>query len=62
MTAKSVRKKLKQPSFAAAVSREDVARGAEELGVELDQLVEQVIGALSARARELGFEVSASKD
>src|SRR5205085_25423 len=33
MGAKSVRKKLKQPSFAAAVSREDIARGARELGV-----------------------------
>ena len=50
MTPKSVRKKLKQPSFAAAVSREDVARGAEELGVELDELIEQVIGALAAQA------------
>jgi putative nucleotidyltransferase with HDIG domain len=48
MTPKSVKKKLKQPSFAAAVSREDVTRGAEELGVELDVLIEQVIGALAA--------------
>jgi putative nucleotidyltransferase with HDIG domain len=54
MTPKSVRKKLKQPSFAAAVSREDVARGAEELGVELDELVAQVISALTARAGDLG--------
>jgi putative nucleotidyltransferase with HDIG domain len=48
MTAKSVRKKLKQPSFAAAVSREDVSRGAEELGIELDELITEVIGALAA--------------
>ncbi|HXB15735.1 MAG TPA: HDIG domain-containing protein [Solirubrobacteraceae bacterium] len=54
MTPKSVRKKLKQPSFAAAVSREDVARGAEDLGVELDELIAQVIHALGARAAELG--------
>ncbi len=54
MTAKSVRKKLKQPSFAAAVSREDVERGAEELGVELDVLIEQVISALAHSAEELG--------
>jgi putative nucleotidyltransferase with HDIG domain len=55
MTARSVRKKLKQPSFAAAVSREDVARGAQELGVELDELIVQVIGALAARSGELGL-------
>ena len=56
MTAKSVRKKLKQPSFAAAVNREDVARGAQELGVELDELIGEVIGALSERAAALGLE------
>jgi putative nucleotidyltransferase with HDIG domain len=55
MRAKSVRKKLKQPSFAAAVSREDVARGAEELGVELDELIEQVTAALAPHAGELGI-------
>jgi predicted hydrolase (HD superfamily) len=60
MTPKSVRKKLKQPSFAAAVSREDVTRGAEELGVDLNELIEQVIGALAAQASELGLEQSAS--
>ena len=54
MTPKSVRKKLKQPSFAAAVSREDVSRGAQELGVELDELIAQVIEALAARAADLG--------
>src|SRR4030088_2569415 len=36
MTPKSVKKKLKQPSFAAAVKREDLLRGAEELGVVFD--------------------------
>ena len=54
MTPKSVRKKLKQPSFAAAVSRGDVARGAEDLGVELDELIAQVIAALAGSAAELG--------
>ena len=54
MTPKSVKKKLRQPSFAAAVSREDVARGAEELGVELDELIAQVIAALATRADDLG--------
>jgi putative nucleotidyltransferase with HDIG domain len=55
MTPKSVRKKLRQPSFAAAVSRDDVTRGAQELGIELDELIEQVIGALAARSGELGL-------
>ena len=53
MTPKSVRKKLKTPAFAAAVSREDVARGAELSGMELDALIALVIGALQERADEL---------
>ncbi len=60
MTAKSVKKKLRQPSFAAAVSREDVARGAEELGVELDDLIAQVIEALATRAQDLGVSSEAA--
>jgi putative nucleotidyltransferase with HDIG domain len=59
MSARSVRKKLKQPSFAAAVSREDVAAAAEALGVELDELIEQVIAALTPLAAELGAGGSA---
>jgi putative nucleotidyltransferase with HDIG domain len=55
MTPKSVKKKLKQPSFAAAVSREEVRRGAEELGVDFDEHVAFVIGALEERADELGL-------
>ncbi len=53
LSPRSVRKKLKQPSFAAAVSREDIARGAAELGVELDEHLQIVITALAARAEEL---------
>jgi putative nucleotidyltransferase with HDIG domain len=53
MTPKSVKKKLKQPSFAAAVNREDIRRGAEDLGVDFDEHVAVVIDALSARADEL---------
>jgi putative nucleotidyltransferase with HDIG domain len=53
MTPKSVKKKLKQPSFAAAVGREELRHGAEELGVEFDQHVEVVIDALEARQDEL---------
>lgn len=52
---KSVRKKMKQPSFAAGVEREDIERGAEELGVDLDGHIEFVAGALEQRADELGL-------
>jgi putative nucleotidyltransferase with HDIG domain len=48
MTPKSVKKKLKQPSFAAAVNREELAHGAEDLGVEFDEHVALVIEALGA--------------
>src|ERR687898_574559 len=50
---KSVKKKLKQPSFAAGVNRDEVRRGAEELGVDFDEHVTFVIGAMEARADEL---------
>jgi putative nucleotidyltransferase with HDIG domain len=53
MTPKSVKKKLKQPSFAAAVGREELYRGAEELGVGFDEHVQVVIGALETRQKEL---------
>ena len=55
---KSVRKKLKQPSFAAGVNRDDVYRGAEELGVELDDHIAFVIDALRPIAPELGLRTS----
>jgi putative nucleotidyltransferase with HDIG domain len=54
MTPKSVKKKLKTPAFAAAVDRDDIRRGAEELGVEFDEHLRTVIAALEARADELG--------
>jgi putative nucleotidyltransferase with HDIG domain len=53
MTPKSVKKKLKQPSFAAAVDREELRRGAEELGVDFDEHLQVVIGALAERSDEL---------
>ena len=53
MTPKSVKKKLRQPSFAAAVNRDEVRRGAEELGVDLDEHLAVVIEALEGRAEEL---------
>ena len=60
LTPKSVKKKLKQPSFAAAVNREDVREGAEQLGVDFDEHVAFVIAALSARADELGVAPSSA--
>ena len=55
MTPKSVRKKLKAPSFAAGVDRDQVRQGAEELGVDFDQHVSFVIEAMAERADELGL-------
>ncbi|TML86121.1 MAG: HDIG domain-containing protein [Actinobacteria bacterium] len=52
---KSVKKKLKQPSFAAGVHRDEVYRGAEELGVELDQHIRNVVAALQPIAKDLGL-------
>jgi len=53
MTPKSVKKKLKQPSFAAAVNREELQHGAEELGVDFDEHLTIVIAALAAKQDEL---------
>jgi putative nucleotidyltransferase with HDIG domain len=53
MTPKSVKKKMKSPSFAAAVSRDDLRSGAEELGVDFDEHVATVIAALTAHSDEL---------
>lgn len=46
MEVKSVRKKLKDKAFAAAVSREDIAAGAAELGMAEEELIAGVIEAL----------------
>lgn len=54
MTPKSVRKKLKQPSFAAAVGREELRAGAEALGVDFDEHLQTVIAALQAKLQESG--------
>jgi len=55
MTASSVRKKMKQKSFAAAVKREDMEKGAELLGLQLDDHIPHVITAMQGIAKELGF-------
>ncbi len=58
MTPKSVSKKLKQPSFAAAVDRDALRAGAEDLGVNFDEHVAFVIAAMEEHAEELGLEGS----
>jgi putative nucleotidyltransferase with HDIG domain len=55
MKPKSVKKKLKQPSFAAAVNRDEVHRGIEELGVNQDEHIALIIEALAERSDELGL-------
>jgi putative nucleotidyltransferase with HDIG domain len=55
MKPKSVKKKLKQPSFAAAVNREEVQRGMDELGVDPDEHIALIIAALAERSDELGL-------
>ncbi|MDG2366145.1 MAG: HAD family hydrolase [Candidatus Marinimicrobia bacterium] len=53
---KSVKKKLKQKSFAASVIREDIFQSIEELGVDLTEHIQFVIDALSEKAEELGLK------
>lgn len=55
MKVKSVRKKLKQPSFAAKVDRGQIERGIEELGVDEGEHIKRVIEALAANAEALGL-------
>ena len=53
---KSVKKKLKQKSFAASVIRGDIFQSIEELGVDLTEHIQFVIDALSEKAEELGLK------
>ncbi len=59
LKAKSVRKKMKQKSFAASVNREDITSGAEELGVDLNEHIDFVVAALQERADALGLAARA---
>ena len=51
----AVKKKMKDKAFARAVNREDIIRGAEELGMPLDEVITNVIAALKADANRLGL-------
>jgi putative nucleotidyltransferase with HDIG domain len=55
MAASSVRKKMKQKSFAAAVKREDIERGAQLLEIPLDEHITHVITAMQGIAGDLGL-------
>src|SRR5687768_4303920 len=55
MQAASVKKKLKAKAFAASINRDDIARGAADLGVELDEHIQFVIDAMYAIAGDLGL-------
>src|ERR671936_400455 len=59
---KSVRKKLKQPSFAAGVHRDEVYAGAEGLGLDLDEHIRNVVAALQPIAPELGLRTAAATE
>jgi predicted hydrolase (HD superfamily) len=52
---RSVKKKIKDKAFARAVNRDDIIRGAEELGVPLDDVIARVIAALKGDAERLGL-------
>ena len=51
----AVKKKMKDKAFARAVNRDDIVRGAEQLGTPLDEVITNVIVALKADARRLGL-------
>ena len=52
---KSARKKLKDKAFARNVNRDDILRGAAEMGVDLDEHIDFCIRAMQARAEQLGL-------
>jgi len=52
---RAVKKKMKDKAFARAVNREDIVRGAEQLGMPLDNVIAQVITALKTDAQRLGL-------
>jgi predicted hydrolase (HD superfamily) len=58
MKPKSVRKKLKTPSFAAKVDRDQIQRAIDELGVDENEHIQLVIDAMAERADELGLSAN----
>ena len=60
LTPKSVKKKMKTPAFAAAIDRDALRAGAEDLGVDFDEHVATVIAALEERSGELDLDGAAA--
>ena len=58
--ARAVKKKMKDKAFARAVNRDDIVRGAAELGMPLDNVIAEVITALKSDAERLGLAGTAS--
>jgi len=56
----AVKKKMKDKAFARAVNRDDIVRGAEELGMPLDNVIAEVITALKSDAERLGLQNSST--
>lgn len=56
LEASSVRKKMKDKAFARGVNRDDIIKGSEELGVDLNEHIVFVIAAMDGAAAELGLE------
>lgn len=56
MTASSVKKKMKSKGFAKTVNREDILRGAQDFGVDLDEHIQFIIDSLLPFAREWGLD------
>jgi putative nucleotidyltransferase with HDIG domain len=52
---RAVKKKMKDKAFARAVNREDIVRGADQLGMQLEDVIAEVIAALKADAERLGL-------
>lgn len=60
LKAKSVRKKMKAQSFAASVNRDDIVRGAEDFGVDLNEHIDFCIAAMQGIADDLDLAPSSS--
>jgi len=61
LEARSVRKRMKDKAFARAVSRQDIIKGAEELGIPLDEHITFCIEAMRSIAEQLGLEPTAAR-
>jgi putative nucleotidyltransferase with HDIG domain len=59
--AKSVRKKMKDKAFARSVNREDITRGAAEMGIDLEEHIAFCIDAMKAKAETLGLAGTSAK-